>query len=241
VGQSKGNYAAATSADFADDAQAGVTFLKTRAEVNGNQIGLIGHSEGGTIAPMVAARDKDVAFVVMMAGTGVRGDEILAEQQRLIALASGVPAEKVAQDNEHEKEILAMVEQGADSTAIEKKMRDMSDGKMPEAQIGMQVKALTSPWFRNFLTYDPATALRQLKCPVLVLNGALDLQVPPAQNLPAIRAALVGDKHVEIDEMPGLNHLFQDAKTGAPSEYAEIEETMSPVVLAKIANWVGEQ
>ncbi len=241
VGQSKGNYATATSAGFADDAQAGVAYLKTRPEVNAKKIGLIGHSEGGVIAPMVAARDKEVAFVVMMAGTGVRGDEILAEQQRLIALAGGAPADKVAKDNAGEKQILAMVEQGTDNAAIEKKVAELSDGKMSAAQIGAQVKTLTSPWFRYFLTYDPATALRELKCPVLVLSGPLDLQVPPAQNLPAIREALAGNKHAEIDEVPGVNHLFQDAKTGAPSEYGEIEETMSPVVLAKIANWVGEQ
>lgn len=243
VAKSKGNYATATTADFADDAQAGVSFLKTRPEVDAKKIGLIGHSEGGEIAPMVAARDKDVAFIVTMAGPGVRGDEILAEQHRLIELASGAPAAKVAKDNADEKQILALVEQGAEKATIEKKMRELADGKMPEAQIGAQVQALTSPWFRYFLTYDPATALRQVKCPVLVLNGSLDLQVPPAQSLPAIRKALTeaGNTNFTIDEVPGVNHLFQEAKTGAPSEYGQIEETMSPAVLAKIANWVGEQ
>lgn len=243
VGKSKGNYATATTADFADDAQAGVSYLKARPEVDAEKIGLIGHSEGGEIAPIVAARDKDVAFIVMMAGPGVPGDQILAEQHRLIELASGVPAAKVAKDNANEKQILAMVEQGADDATLEKKMGELSDGKMPEAQIGMQVKTLTSPWFRYFLTYDPAAALRQVKCPVLVLNGSLDLQVPPAQNLHAIRKALneAGNTHFEIVEVPGVNHLFQDAKTGSPAEYGQIEETMSPVVLAKIADWVGER
>lgn len=241
VGQSKGNYAAATTADFADDAQAGVTYLKTLPDVDPRKIGLIGHSEGGIIAPMVAAHDKDVSFVVMMAGSGVPGDQILGEQQRLIALANGEPADKVAEANADEKQILAMVEQGADNAAIEKKIAELSGGKLPAAQIGAQVKTLTSPWFRYFLTYDPAPALRQLKCPVLVLSGSKDLQVPPAQNLPAIRQALAGNKRAEIDEIPGLNHLFQDAKTGSPAEYGEIEETMSPVVLAKMANWIGEQ
>ncbi|MFP5237088.1 MAG: alpha/beta hydrolase family protein [Acidobacteriota bacterium] len=243
VGKSKGNYATATTADFADDAQAGVSYLKTRPEVDAQKIGLIGHSEGGEIAPIVATRDRDVAFIVLMAGPGVPGDQILAEQHRLIELAGGTPAAKAAEDNANEKQLLAMVEKGADNAALEKKMRDLSDGKIPEAQIGMQVKMLTSPWFRYFLTYDPATALRQVKCPVLVLNGSLDLQVPPAQNLPAIRKALTeaGNTHSEIVEVPGVNHLFQDAKTGTPGEYGQIEETMSPVVLAKIAVWVGEQ
>lgn len=241
-GKSGGKYATATSADFANDAQAGVEFLKTRPEVDVKKIGLLGHSEGGIIAPMVAARDKDVAFVVMLAGTGVPGDQIIAEQQRLIALASGAPADKVAKDNADQKAILALVEQGADAATLKKKIRENVGKKMPDAQIGAQVGTLTSPWFRYFLTYDPATALRQVKVPVLVLNGSLDLQVPPAQNLPAIRKAFQesGNKRVEIVEVPGVNHLFQHAKTGAPAEYGAIEETMSPEVLATIGNWIGD-
>jgi len=107
----------------------------------------------------------------------------------------------------------------------------------------MEIKQLTSPWFRYFLTYDPATALRKVTCPVLVLNGSLDKQVLPDQNLPPIRKALAeaGNKNVEIDELPGLNHLFQTAKTGAPTEYAQIEETISPVALEKMATWIGKQ
>ena len=111
---------------------------------------------------------------------------------------------------------------------------------VPDAAIAAQIKALTSPWFRYFLTYDPAAALRKLTVPVLAINGSLDLQVPPAQNLPAIRKALAaaGNKHAEVDELRGLNHLFQTAKTGSPSEYGQIEETMSPVALDKIASWI---
>jgi len=111
---------------------------------------------------------------------------------------------------------------------------------VPDAQIAAQTKAVTSPWFRYFLTYDPAVALRKLTIPVLAINGSLDLQVPPALNLPAIRKALedAGNKHFEVDELPGLNHLFQTAKTGAPSEYGQIEETISPVALEKMASWI---
>ena len=113
-------------------------------------------------------------------------------------------------------------------------------GDVPEAQIGMQIKQITSPWFRYFLTYDPATALRKVTCPVLAINGEKDTQVPPKLNLPAIRKALEdgGNKHFEIDELPGLNHLFQTAKTGAPGEYAQIEETISPVALDKMGSWI---
>src|SRR5205814_1604534 len=111
---------------------------------------------------------------------------------------------------------------------------------VPEAQLGMQVKAVSSPWFRGFLEYDPAPALAKLTCPVLAINGEKDLQVPPKQNLPVIRKALEsgGNKNFEVDELPGLNHLFQTAKTGAISEYAETEETMSPAAMETIANWI---
>ncbi len=116
-------------------------------------------------------------------------------------------------------------------------------GDVPEAQIGMQISQFTSPWFRSFLAYDPATVLRKVTCPVLAINGSLDKQVLPDQNLPPIRKALeeAGNQHVEIDELPGLNHLFQTAKTGSPTEYAQIEETMSPVALEKISTWILKQ
>jgi fermentation-respiration switch protein FrsA (DUF1100 family) len=244
IGKSTGDYATSTTADFAGDAEAGVAYLKTRAEVDPHKIGLIGHSEGGVIAPMVAAGDPDVAFIVMMAGTGVTGNQIIVEQSRLIELAGGASQEKADEDAARQSDLLAVVVKEKDSATLENDLgiKLIANGT-PEAQVGTQVKALTSPWFRYFLTYDPATALRKVTCPVLAINGSKDLQVPPALNLPAIRKALEegGNKHFEIDELPGLNHLFQTAKTGSPSEYAEIEETMSPVALDKIAGWILKQ
>ena len=244
VGKSTGDYATATTADFAADAEAGVAFLKSRPEVDPHKIGLIGHSEGGIIAPLAAVADPDVAFIVLMAGSGVPGDQIIVEQARLIAEAGGETKEKAAEDAEKERETLALVETEKDPAALNKLLGiKLAAEGVPDAQIAAQTKALTSPWFRYFLTYDSATALRKLTCPVLALSGEKDLQVPPAQNLPAIRKALEesGNKHVEVDELPGLNHLFQTAKTGSPSEYAQIEETMSPVALDKIAAWILKQ
>jgi uncharacterized protein len=244
VGKSTGSLATATTADFATDAEAGVAYLKTRSEVDPHKIGLAGHSEGGEIAPMVAARNPDVAFIVLMAGPGVPGDQLLPQQELLIWEASGMGHDAAEKKVANNRAMFTLIEREKDDAVLDKELRErLATDDVPKAQVGAAVKQLTSPWFRYFLSYDPATALRKVTCPVLALNGEKDLQVPPTQNLPAIRAALEagGNKHFEVDEMPGLNHLFQTAKTGAPSEYAEIEETMSPVVLEKIASWILKQ
>jgi len=243
VGKSTGDLAHATTADFATDAEAGVQYLKTRAEADPRRIGLIGHSEGGTVAPMLAAGDPGVRFIVLMAGPGVPGDQIIVEQGRLIEEAAGATKEKAAQDADKQRELFALVEKEKDDAVLGKELREKLAGRVPDAQIDVAIQQLTSPWMRYTLTYDPATALRKVACPVLALNGEKDLQVPPAQNLSAIRKALEegGNKHAEIDEMPGLNHLFQTAKTGSPTEYAQIEETISPVALDKVATWILKQ
>jgi len=242
VGKSTGDYAKATTEDFAADAEAGVAYLKTRPEVDAHKIGLLGHSEGGIIAPMAAVADPHVAFVVMMAGSGVPGDQIIVEQGRLIEIASGESKDKADADAEKEKETLHLVKTEKDPAVLDRLLAvKLSAEGAPEAQVAAEIKQITSPWFRFFLSYDPAAALRKLTIPVLALNGSLDLQVPPAQNLPAIRAALANNKRAEVDELPALNHLFQTAKTGSPSEYGQIEETISPVALDKIAGWILKQ
>ena len=243
VGKSTGDLAHATTADFATDAEAGVQYLKTRAEADPRRIGLIGHSEGGTVAPMLAAGDPGVRFIVLMAGPGVPGDQIIVEQGRLIEEAAGATKEKAAQDADKQRELFALVEKEKDDAVLGKELREKLAGRVPDAQIDVAIQQLTSPWMRYTLTYDPATALRKVACPVLALNGEKDLQVSAAQNLPAIKKALEegGNKQIEINEMPGLNHLFQTAKTGSPTEYAQIEETISPVALDKVATWILKQ
>jgi hypothetical protein len=238
--KSTGDFAAATTADFATDTEAGISYLKTRPEIDPHKIGLIGHSEGGIIAPMIAARNPDVAFIVMMAGSGVRGDDILVEQTEAIEEASGKSHEEAVKDATKEREVLNLVETEKDEAVLDKDLKEKLSGDMPEAQAGATIKILSSPWFRYFLTYDPAVALRKVKCPVLAIGGEKDTQVPVKENLPAIRAALEqgGNKHFEVDELPGLNHLFQTAKTGSPTEYSAIEETISPVALEKIGKWI---
>ncbi|MGD0901992.1 MAG: alpha/beta fold hydrolase [Terracidiphilus sp.] len=243
IGKSTGDLAKATTADFATDAEAGVAFLKSRPEADPHRIGLIGHSEGGMIAPMVAAGDPSVRFIVLMAGPGVPGDQLIVEQKRLIEEAMGVTKEQAAQDAVRQRELFTLVETEKDDAVLEKELRAKLAGQAPEAMMDASIQQLMSPWWRYTLTYDPATALRKVACPVLVLDGEKDLQVPPALDLPAIKKALEegGNKHFEIDELPGLNHLFQTAKTGSPTEYAVSEETISPVALDKIAAWILKQ
>jgi fermentation-respiration switch protein FrsA (DUF1100 family) len=216
---------------------------KSRAEVNPKKIGLAGHSEGGVIAPMVAARDRYVAFIVLMAGTGVRGDRVLPEQAAQIAEASGVPHAAARLAAARERKLIAFVEQEKDRDVLRPKVKELYGAAVTDEVLDAQINALSTPWMRYFFTYDPAEALRRVTCPVLALNGSKDRQVPPEQNLPAIRAALEksGNQHFEVVEFPGLNHLFQTAKTGGVAEYEQIEETMAPVVLEKIASWILKQ
>jgi hypothetical protein len=239
IGQSTGDYASATSTDFAADVDAGVGWLRSQPEIDTGHIGLIGHSEGGIIAPMVAARDPGVAFIVMMAGPGVPGDQIIMAQARAIAAASGAPAATIDAGQAVQRRFLDAVMNAKDQTSAETAGRAvLKDAGMPDAAIDGQIKVAASPWYRFFLSYDPAPALRRLRIPVLALIGSKDLQVPADQNLPALRAALAAEPRAEVVELEGLNHLFQEAGTGAPSEYGTIEQTMSPDAMDRIARWI---
>jgi pimeloyl-ACP methyl ester carboxylesterase len=251
---SEGNFRTATSNDFATDVKAAVDYLMTRKEINKKEIGLIGHSEGGIIAPMVANSSKNVAFIVLLAGTGIPGDQLLLLQQELIGKASGTDERFLKEAKDINSVVFEMMKKSnstdqlkADLTEfVKKKIKespDKPDGISEDSIVMTQVSQLISPWMLNFIKYDPAPALSKVKCPVLALNGAKDLQVPPKENLEAIQQALAkgGNKKVTAIELPGLNHLFQECKTGAPAEYGEIEQTISPVALNEILNWIKIQ
>jgi pimeloyl-ACP methyl ester carboxylesterase len=242
AGGSGGDFAASTTIDFATDAEAAVAYLKTRPEVDPHRIGLVGHSEGGLIAPMVAARNHDVAFIVMMAGTGVPGDQIIVAQVIAGSQAAGMSQAAAETAGAQQKRIVDLVIHEKDEAVLKQKLQaELKD--LPEMQFAGVFRQLTSPWYRFFLTYDPAATLKKVNCRVLAINGSKDRQVPPALNLPAISAALKagGNTHFEIDELQGLNHLFQHAKTGAVTEYAQIEETFAPEAMEKIATWILAQ
>ncbi len=254
TGKSTGNFAGATTVDFAEDARAGIEFLKSRKDVDAKQIGLIGHSEGGIIAPMLASESSDIAFIVMLAGPGVTGEEIIVAQQYLIARAMGTPEDAAQKNRELERLIIRVVKEEKDDAAVMTKIREGAEklaADLPEEQrkamtravAGMekQIGSMTSPWFRAFLVYDPKPALERVKVPVLAMNGALDLQVPPQQNLPAIAAALEAGRNPDyaIVKLAGLNHLFQTARTGSPVEYSKIEETFAPAALETMGEWIS--
>jgi pimeloyl-ACP methyl ester carboxylesterase len=247
VGGSTGSNSESTTMDFATDVQAGLEFLAGRDEIDPTKIGLIGHSEGGVVAPMAAAGSEKVAFVVMMAGTGVTGREVLAHQNRLIARAGGASEEAIDGIVAELDKTIDLVIAEADSQAVAEQVGALLvaqgaslTGEEREAAITTTVEQLTSPWFRAFFSLDPRVALRRLKTPVLVINGSKDLQVDPEQNIPEIRKALEesGNDDVTIDVLEGLNHLFQEAETGAPGEYFAIEETINPVALERISEWI---
>jgi pimeloyl-ACP methyl ester carboxylesterase len=246
VGGSAGDLSRSTSADLAADALAGVRLLAARPEIDRSRVGLIGHSDGGVVAPLAAARSDDVAFVVMLAGSGVPGRELLVHQLTLILRSGGVPQERIERSEVEQRKLLDMILAGAERDALESQVRRLTEaqgGSLPAAAAAEMVGQLTSPWFRDFLTHDPRPSLRQLDVPVLALIGELDLQVAADQNLPEIRKALAeaGTDDVTVLELPGLNHLFQSAKSGAVSEYGSIEETMSPRALELVSGWILER
>jgi fermentation-respiration switch protein FrsA (DUF1100 family) len=250
--RSTGSFARGTSADFADDAQAAVGYLRGRPEIAHDHIGILGHSEGGLIAPMVAARDHDVAFIVMLAGPGLPGDSILVLQQEAIAIANGAPPALAALSAANNGRIFAAMRGATDSADAERRARAVLAQRLvgvPDAEAAsvrhnfeMGLPQLLTPWMRMFLSYDPRPTLRRVTVPVLALNGTLDLQVPARDNIPEIEAALEagGNRDYRVVAMPGLNHLFQTATTGSPNEYERITETVSPSVLELVTRWILE-
>jgi pimeloyl-ACP methyl ester carboxylesterase len=250
VGGSTGSVPNSTSENFAADVLAGIEFLKGRRGINPKQIGLIGHSEGGLVAPMVASQSNDVAFIVLLAGPGLPGEEILYAQGALILKANGASAEALAKQWATQEMMFTILKQEKDNAAAEKKIREGFDKQMTSANeaektqakrlMDAQIGMVLSPWFRHFLTYDPRPALARVKCPVLALNGENDLQVPATENLREIEATLkaAGNKDVTVLRLPKLNHLFQTSETGSPGEYGKIEETFAPFALKTIGDWI---
>ncbi|PKP21374.1 MAG: alpha/beta hydrolase [Bacteroidetes bacterium HGW-Bacteroidetes-20] len=250
---STGDFGAATTMDLSTDVEAAVAYFNTRKEIDKKKIGLIGHSEGGIIAPIVASRNDDIAFIVLLAGTAIPGDQLLLMQQQLIANAMGVSDEELQKSHAINSKIFELI---VKSNEPEQLKTDLTEyliqafaslpgfetpgGMSMDEYVKVQVEQLCSPWMLFFIKYNPALVLEQVKCPVLAINGEKDLQVPPKENLEAIKKALNkgGNIMVTTKELPGLNHLFQESSTGSPSEYGDIEQTFSPNALKVIFDWI---
>jgi hypothetical protein len=259
VGGSTGNTMQSTTEDFAGDAQAAIDFLKKQKKIDKNKIGFLGHSEGGIIAPMVAENSNDAAFVVLMSGTGVKGGEVLLEQQRLILKASGVADSLIEQNIELQKKINSVLMTERDLNDIKNEIQKFAEKdfaslsteikesiKDKKAYINSNVQSqiimFNNPWFRFFIRYDPAPALQKVKVPVLMTFGELDLQIPVNQNRPKMEEALRlgGNKNFKSITFPKANHLYQEAKTGSPGEYNELKKEFVPGFLQTISDWILE-
>jgi pimeloyl-ACP methyl ester carboxylesterase len=256
TGESTGRFATGNTSDFARDAEAAVDFLKRHPRIDPGAIGLIGHSEGAIVAPILAARRSDVAWIVMLAGTGVNGEEILVSQGELIWRAEGAGAEEQLRlTRKLQKTLIGMVKAAppdADEGRLVDEARRLVRKEVTaeeyeklelDERVKFAVELLSSPWFRFFLSFEPGAAIRQVKCPVLAVNGDKDVQVDADLNLPAIERALRegGNRDFEILRLPGLNHLLQPSSKGAVSEYQEIEQTIAPAALDAVTRWIQQR
>jgi uncharacterized protein len=251
-----GNPADDTSADYTTDVKSALAFLKSRPEVDSRKIGLIGHSEGAMIGSIVAAEEPNIAFLIMLAGHAVGGDELLYLQGEKIARAAGADETVMAEQRKLQQAIFDIILTEPNIEVGRQKARDYlleryaslaeeerQSAGSAEAFANQHSAIVALPWFRYFIKFDPREVLEKIHCPVLALTGEKDLQVVPEQNLPEIERALKrgNNSNVTAKTMPGLNHLFQQAVTGLVSEYGEIEETFSPAALDEITNWLKTQ
>ncbi len=246
VGQSTGTYAGATTGDFTSDAAAAFAFLHSRSEIDPKHVGVLGHSEGGRIAPVLAADNSQVAFVVAIAGPSLRGDKVFLASAIVDARSRGVDTEtrgfKAAADLHrmaYDQVIASTSPEDAKARLQAFAAPYVAKGALTQREVDQQITAFTAPWMYYALRDDPTAKFKSIRQPILVINGALDVNVSARENLAAWRDDLKENKDATVVELPGLNHLLQTAKTGATSEFGVIEETMAPSALKLITDWVA--
>ncbi|MFN8668145.1 MAG: alpha/beta fold hydrolase [Gemmatimonadaceae bacterium] len=245
--KSTGQFGSATSVDFATDARAAVRYLASRPEIDARRIGLAGHSEGGMVAPLAAVEDRGVAFVILLAGPGTRTERLMLAQSRMMGVTQGMSVADLDRREPVLRDIVHAVAASKDSTdAVARVRKLLTDERLTTLGVTSGerdplVGQWTSRWMRYFLAYDPAPALARLRVPVLAIGGSLDVQVPAAENLAAIRAALRRNPDATVRELPGLNHFFQTATTGAVGEYEGIAETFAPAAMALVGEWIVQR
>ena len=252
IGGSTGNFNRSTTGDFSEDALAGITFLKSRREIDPKKTGIIGHSEGGIVAPLAASISTDVAFIVSMAGPFVNFGDVVIDQILIQQKQMGRSDDDLELDRNWRMKIYSLTRESTDSVTAAKKLWDLYSGltedeikrlNWPRGRHEAQISQVLSPWWRYALTLDNKAVLMKVNCPVLALYGELDQQVNPDNNIPVIEEILKAgsNKNITVKEFPGLNHLFQTANTGSEYEYIRIEETISPQVLRAITDWILKQ
>ena len=256
VGGSTGNIANATTQDFASDALAALTALKGRPELDARRMGLLGHSEGATAAAIAASRSSDVSFAILIAPPALRGEEVLRQQAIDGARGLGADAAAVARIEAAHRSVTTLIVKKAPAEELAAAVKNLIKAQydsMPAAQqqalgdrdafaektYAPALAQLQSPWMRFMIDFDHAAPLRDVTCPVLVLFGRLDVQVPPAQNEPPVRAALARNSAATVAVLDGANHLFQSARTGQPTEYPTLEKAFVPGFLEQITAWVA--
>ena len=235
VGQSTGSYDEATTIDFAEDVEAGISWLKSRDDIDNENIGILGHSEGTLIAPMVASKQDDISFLILMGAMGANGGEIRVQQTQIISALNGVPQDEIDKNieeiNGYHKVLKTDYSRDSKFNTIKRMYPDLSDG---------MINYFLKPWYTTFIQLDPVEFIEKVHCPVLVLSGENDVQCPPEENLPLIESALkkAGNANYIVKSLPELNHLFQTSKTGLPMEYENIAEIIAPSALELILDWL---
>lgn len=255
IAESEGDFKTATSFDFATDVDAAITYLKTRKDIDSNKIGLIGHSEGGLIASIVASKNNDVAFIISLAGTGVVGSEVMLTQSWEIAKQLGATNATLKFNDTISKIVYNVIKTETDTSQVKLKIETElkayreNNASSPfvlyinDQLISKFTSVANNKWLTTFIRTNPQDYYSKTNCPVLALNGSKDMQVLPKLNLDGIEKGLkkANNKDVTTKELEGLNHLFQISETGNPNEYGEIEETFSPKALGIIRDWILER
>jgi len=238
VGESTGNYDEATSFNFAEDVKAGVNYLKNRDDVDANNIGIFGHSEGALLAPMVASQSENIGFIVLIGAIGIPCDELMLLQTEKIAKINGVPQEEITTTLKHYRKYYDIIKSNDDNSTKREKIIESN----PEIADGL-LSVMLMPWFQYFIQINPDEYFEKVNCPVLVINGQNDVQCAPKENLDRIKEVFEnsGNKDYTIKTLPNLNHLLQTSKSGSPTEYEQITEIIAPSALELMGNWVNER